>query len=218
MTRQEMVPRIEVIGEKLLVLPKGKIIFKMMKGKEQPYLQWSEEGKTMTKYVKVGERNEIFQKIEHREELLKELAELKKGLQERTDSRIELTCKTNVVYGQALEDLIGGVENYERRDCYGKLQRYLKSGSRGKVCILYGLRRTGKTTLLFQLLGDLPAEERIKAVYIKLRMTDALADLDVDLRMLSSRGYQYAFLDEVTLMEDLWIVHRSFRISMRCRG
>ena len=45
-------------------------------------------------------------------------------------------------------------------------------------------------------------EERAKTVYIKARVTDTMADMNRDLKVLDSQGYRYYFIDEVTLMED----------------
>ena len=46
---------------------------------------------------------------------------------------------------------------FERRDCFHQLEDYLKTGST-RVCILYGLRRTGKTTMMFQAISDIEPE------------------------------------------------------------
>lgn len=202
MTRQEIVLRINEIEQELMTLPKGKLSYKTIKGKKQPYLQWSENGKTISKYVKTNEREQVFQKLEQRENLLNELSMLKATPEGEKFPSSDTVFKTNVIYGQALDELICGVKDYKKRDCFGKLQRYMHTDTFGKVCILYGLRRTGKTTLLFQLLYELPTEERKKAVYIKARIGDNMAGLSSDLKTLKSQGYKYALLDEVTLMED----------------
>ena len=110
--------------------------------------------------------------------------------------------RTNILTGDELDQLTEGVKGYKKRDCYRLLNRYFELNMRGRVCILYGLRRTGKTTLLFQAINDLPKEEREKAVYIKIRITDAFSDLNADLRVLRKKGYRHVFLDEITLLED----------------
>ena len=202
MTRQERLLRIAGIEQELMELPKGKVFYKTIKGKKQPYLQWSEDGKAMTKYVKVNEREKVYRQLEARNRLMEEMTSLKAMGDEKVDPVDEISFRTNIVTGKALNDLIRKVSVYQRRDCYGQLQKYMNSETSGKVCVLYGLRRTGKTTLLFQLLQDLPDEDRQKAVYIKARVTDRMADLSADLKKLRSLGYQYAFLDEVTLIED----------------
>ena len=56
--------------------------------------------------------------------------------------------------------------------------------------------------IVFQLLQDMTQEEREKAVYIRACVNDCMADLSADLKKLRTQGYRFAFLDEVTLMED----------------
>ncbi len=106
---------------------------------------------------------------------------------------------TAVVIGTRLQGLIRSVAKYEKRDCFTLLKRFITSDTYGKICILYGLRRTGKTTLLFQMIGELPLEQ---TAYIKIKTTDNMSKLTKDLTLLSSNGYKYVFIDEVTLMED----------------
>lgn len=106
---------------------------------------------------------------------------------------------TNVVTGDNLVSLTSGVSKYQKRDCFASLSRFVNSDIDGKICILYGLRRTGKTTLLFQMIRELPAEE---TCYIKIKTTDNMSLLTKDLDLLHGQGYKYVFIDEVTLMED----------------
>lgn len=109
---------------------------------------------------------------------------------------------THVVLGPELERLVQSVRGWEKRDCYDQLQSYLYGNSYGKVCLLYGLRRTGKTTLLFQTISAMSDADRDHAVYIKARITDSMADMNRDLKELGKRGYHYIFIDEVTLLSD----------------
>ena len=94
-----------------------------------------------------------------------------------------------------------------RRDCtnavddlslihifYGKPQ--------DKVFILYGLRRTGKTTMIRQIFAEMNDAELAKAAFIQITAKDTLADVNRDLKALEAQGFRYVFLDEVTLMED----------------
>ena len=63
MTKQEKALRIAEIEQELTKLPKGRVSYKKIKGKEQPYLQWSENGIARTQYVKVHEREEVFREL-----------------------------------------------------------------------------------------------------------------------------------------------------------
>ena len=106
---------------------------------------------------------------------------------------------TNVVTGTGLQALANSVAKYGKRDCFSTLQKFVAGSYDGKICILYGLRRTGKTTLLFQMLSDLPIE---KTAYIKVQTTDDMSRLTKDLKALFEQGYRYVFIDEITLLSD----------------
>ena len=106
---------------------------------------------------------------------------------------------TNVVTGMGLQALSKRVTKYKKRDCYKKLKRFVSADFDGKICILYGLRRTGKTTLLFQMMSELPVEQ---TAYIKIQTTDNMSMLTKDLKRLFESNYKYVFIDEITLMED----------------
>ena len=74
-----------------------------------------------------------------------------------TSFNADVKFNTNVVIGDELKALLGiRLKNYKKRDCYTSLKRFIDGDYDGKICILYGLRRTGKTTLLFQSISELP--------------------------------------------------------------
>lgn len=106
---------------------------------------------------------------------------------------------TNVVTGTGLQALANSVAKYGKRNCFSTLQKFVAGSCDGKICILYGLRRTGKTTLLFQMLSELPIE---KTAYIKVQTTDDMSRLTKDLKVLFELGYRYVFIDEITLLND----------------
>ena len=107
--------------------------------------------------------------------------------------------KTAVVTGDALNAMTANVLKFEKRNCFDQLAGYLNSHSNDRVCIVYGLRRTGKTTMLRQAIRELPNTE---CVYIKAKTTDTMADINHDLKLLFKNGYRYIFVDEVTLIKD----------------
>lgn len=106
---------------------------------------------------------------------------------------------TNIVTGAGLQALANSVAKYGKRDCFSTLQKFVTGSYDGKICILYGLRRTGKTTLLFQMLSELPIE---KTAYIKVQTIDDMSRLAKDLKALFELGYRYVFIDEITLLND----------------
>jgi len=106
---------------------------------------------------------------------------------------------TNVVINDELKMLIDSIKGYKKRDCFEELSKFTFGEFLGKICILYGLRRTGKTTLLFQMMQDLPLEE---VCYIKIKTTDTMSHLTKDLSELNRLGYKYIFIDEITLLNE----------------
>lgn len=202
MTSIEMSARISALEEELSRLPMGNLVMKKIKGKEQPYLQWSEAGKTKSRYIKMDEREITMKQLERRKEIQQELKQLRKEAAAFPAKADAPVYHTRVVSGVELDHMIASVQGLQKRDCFASLQKYMLGNTPGKVCLLYGLRRTGKTTLLLQAIAEMMPEDRTKAVYIKARVTDTMADMNHDLKLLDSQGYRYFFIDEVTLMED----------------
>ena len=194
--------RMSEIEKELAGLPQGTLVYKTINGKKQPYLQWAENGKTKSQYVKLAERENTLKQAERRKALSEELKQLKTSAGGASPANPDLSCRTNVMTGEKLDAQIAQIRGFEKRDCYHLLDKFLKGGFVGRICLLYGLRRTGKTTLLFQAINDLSEEDRKQAVYIKVRTTDTMADLNADLDILWKQGYRYIFLDEVTLLKD----------------
>ncbi len=194
----EIIRRIE---ERIAGLPAGYISRKTIKGKVQHYRQWREDGKIKSKYIREDELEEIRDQIGERKQLEERLKELKKQvpIQEVKAMKFE----TNLITGAALGSMVRNVRELEKRDCFEKLVRYLRDDKNWtRVCAVYGLRRTGKTTMLYQAIADMNEEEREKAAYVKMRNSDIMNNLVHDLDTLYHAGYKYIFIDEVTLMED----------------
>ena len=194
--------RMAEIEQQLSRLPMGKLTYKTIKGKAQPYLQHSENGKTVSRYIKVDERDTVMQQLELRDQLLAELRQLKAQPQPSVVTANAHAYRTNVVIGDDLRALVQPVQKLRKRDCFKRLHKYMSGDFAGKVCLLYGLRRTGKTTLLLQAVNALRGDQFAKTVYIKATTDNTMADLNQDLKQLREAGYRYIFIDEVTLIED----------------
>lgn len=192
--------RIIELENEIAILPQGTINIKKIKGKEQPYLQWTENGKSKSKYIKKDEREQILAGVERRKQLQDELRELKKL--EIVDTPVPTKFETSVVIGNRLLAMTKGVRNWKERDCFKQLQKYLNSDATDRVCLVFGLRRTGKTTMLRQAVLKMTTEQASKTAYIKAKGTDTMAAMDRDLEKLLELGYENVFIDEVTLMED----------------
>ena len=55
--------RIIELEEQIASLPQGNVTYKKINGKEQPYLQWTENGKSKSKYIKVAERETVISQV-----------------------------------------------------------------------------------------------------------------------------------------------------------
>ena len=131
--------------------------------------------------------------------IYKQLENYGNSVQSVTSTTVNIEFHTNVITDIGLKALSRRVDKYKKRDCYKKLKKFVAMDSDGKICILYGLRRTGKTTLLLQMISELPLEQ---TAYIKIQITDNMAMLTKDLYNLFKNGYKYVFIDEITLMDD----------------
>ena len=153
--------------------------------------------------VNTAKYHAIYQKLESYKIYSTEAIPVSRNMlqEEETEYRVDQPEEfhTNVVTGIGIKAFAKRVENVKKRDCYRLLQKFITNDYDGKIGILYGLRRTGKTTLLFQMMGELPVEQ---TAYIKIQTTDNMSLLTKDLKRLFQLGYQYVFIDEITLMED----------------
>ena len=192
--------RILELENEINSLPQGSINIKKINGKEQPYLQWTENGKSKSKYIKVKEREQVFAGVERRKNLQNELRELKKL--DRMDIPMLTKFEISVITGNRLFFMAEAVRNWQERDCFQQLQTYLNSNSTDRVCLIFGLRRTGKTTMLRQAVLKMTPEQASKTAYIKAKGTDTMAAMNRDLEKLLEQGFKNVFIDEVTLMPD----------------
>ena len=84
------------------------------------------------------------------------------------------------------------------RDCLKELKKYLYNESTSKVCVLYGLRRTGKTVLLKQSLLSLNNEDRQKSVFLTCNSNTDFYDVLYFIKERIGNGKKYFFIDEIT--------------------
>lgn len=112
-----------------------------------------------------------------------------------------------MVTGEALENLICDVRGYEKRDCFGRLDKYIHNTRGGKVYILYGLRRTGKTTLLFQAMAVMSMEDFIDSAAL-LSDIYAMMGMRIVLSGMDSLGFWIARDNE--LYDREWMSHTTF--------
>lgn len=198
MDNEKIIERIAEIEREIAVLPDGGVSKKNVHGKVYYYHRITQNGKRMEKYVKAEDVDELKSNIEKRKKLEKELKKLKQYMPKEKN----LDFKTKVIVGNRLKSLVSITRNYKKRECIQMLRDYIFKDIDDKVFILYGLRRTGKTTLIRQIILELSESDFNKAAFIQVTSKDSLSDIDEDLRLLEKNGYKYVFLDEMTLMED----------------
>lgn len=202
MENKDIQERITGLEQEIVQLPKGSISKKTIGGKDYYYHRISLNGERKEEYIPADEVETLRKKIEQRKALEVELKQLKKIVPTQKSNVAQHKFITNVQTGQSLYAYASSVRNYKKRQCYDILHSYVYGDMRDKVFILYGLRRTGKTTLIRQILLNMTDADLKKAAFIQITPQDTLADLNKDMKYLESQGYRYVFIDEVTLLDD----------------
>ena len=178
MEHTELLKRIEELEREIALLPRGSVAVKRINDKEYFYHRINENGKRRETYVDFEKAAELRDQIEKRKAMEKELKELKNQLPKEPvkPKKKQPQFSTYVRIGEQLDSMAATVAKYKKRACYSAIYDYVFGEQQDKVFILYGLRRTGKTTLIRQII--------------------------LNMRTLEEQGYKYIFVDEVTLMED----------------
>ena len=202
--QEELMSQIAELEREIAILPEGSITKKKVKDKEYYYHRITRNGKRTEKYLRFEEVPNLSSQIEKRKDLEKELKKLKLLVVpvKESENEEQLTFKTLVRVGRQLKSQIALTKKYKKRECIHGLREYIFGNQQDKVFIIYGLRRTGKTTMIRQILTEISDAEFKKAAFIQVRSKDTLTDVDADLRVLEEKGFKYVFIDEVTLIED----------------
>ena len=106
---QTATERMKEIEKELAGLPIGYISKKTINGKERFYLQWMENGKLKSKYIKAAEYDEVLRQAEKRKNLQAELKELKgtpEGVRETNLRRKAMRNMTNITGAVMSEDRV----------------------------------------------------------------------------------------------------------------
>ena len=194
----------EEILKKIESLPSGGLTTKTIRGKAYTYYQWTENGKQRSRIVKQEEYNNLKNQIEERKKLQAQVSnlEIDKNKDAIASQEEFSSFITDIRIGKTLEDFSASIKDYKKRELYSALEQYVYGDTHDKVFILYGLRRTGKTTLIRQAICNMNDEDRNKTVFIQINPINTLAEVNKDLRKLESLGFKYIFIDEVTMMDD----------------
>ena len=172
--------------ELISLLPQGNITYKKINGKVYPYYQWVENGKQRNRVVKKEELEELIKKIEERKEMQRIVNEVNSSALYLNDD----LYFSSVFVGDELKDFVEPIKNYKKRNCYNSIIDYVYGNSIDKVFILYGLRRTGKTTLIKQVIASMDKTTFDKAAFVQLNDTIDLYKINSDLRNLYKQGYK----------------------------
>ncbi len=192
------------IQKQIESLPKGSITVKKINGKEYEYWQFRENGRQITRRVKGEELEALRVQISERkrlEQLLK-----KNGVKKQDDSASVIPAgdgyQSLIRIGDDLLRFAEPVKAFKKREIYEQLEAYLNSPGNDRVFILYGLRRTGKTTMIRQAVLSMPPGMQQQTAFIQISPEQTLASLNHDLKLLEAAGIRYVFIDEVTLLSD----------------
>lgn len=138
--------KIREIEERLARLPHGTLTYKTIKGKKQPYLQSTSQGRSVSHYIRLGERELLMEQLKERTELQDELKRLR-AYHEKTAAILAdnpfFDRKPGIGY-QDFEMLM------ERRSLYVDKTHFIEEWweSDEQVTLITRPRRFGKTLLL----------------------------------------------------------------------
>ena len=197
-----MTESIEELEKRIETLPRGTIVTKNIDGKPYFYQQYKENKKTVSNFLTNDEAEKMRPLIEERRQLQKKLRAMKKNLPATAKLDDNTSFIMNAITGAGLLEMAETAKDFKKRDCYEKISSYLYGKPADKVCLVYGLRRTGKTTLLKQLILDMKEEDRKQTIYIKARVGETIADLNKDIKLAREKGIKFFLIDEITLLED----------------
>lgn len=201
MTSNEIKRELEALTKKRSFLPSGSIVRKPNKAKTKYYYynRVYTNGVPKDIYVPSDKVDALREAIKERRTLDRKIAALDKELTKLSPSH---NFYSDVLIGDVLERFAASTSIFKKRYGIKSIRKYLSEPFWGRVFVLFGLRRTGKTTLLSQALSELSEDERAKAAYIKASGRISLSDINQDLMKLEKEGYKYLFIDEVTKLED----------------
>ena len=197
-----MAGSIEELEKKIKALPRGTIVTKNIDGKPYFYQQYKENKKTVSNFLSNDEAEQMRPLIEERRQLQKKLREMKKSIPAAAKPDDNTSFIMNAITDSGLLEMAETAKDFKKRDCYEKISSYLYGKPADKVCLVYGLRRTGKTTLLKQLILDMKEEDRKQTIYIKAMVGETIADLNKDIKLAREKGIKFFLIDEITLLED----------------
>lgn len=170
------------IRNELNTLPKGTIVRRKIRGTDRFYHQWRENGETKSRYLSPGEIDPLRALLDRRAYL--------QSLQAAPEKLggVPAGFRCDVLTGRRLAEYAAGASALPRRNAV--------PANCPHPTFLHGPAGVGKTTLLRQLVHDLPPTRRAKAAYVRLTPADAAQDLTQDLNRLRDLGFETVFVDD----------------------
>lgn len=195
------------LEREIATLPSGSITKKKIKNGIYYYHRININGKRKEIYVDSNRVDELKLQIEKRKKLVEKVKSLQSLLTNNStdyyDSIINNTMfHTDIRIGENLKKYSLYVKKFKKRECFRELKDFIYDENTEKIMILYGLRRTGKSTLIRQVIGDMNDSLLSHTAFIQVKSSNTLADLNADIKLLESHEYKYIFIDEVTLLKD----------------
>lgn len=187
------------LERELSELPKGSIVRRKTAKGERFSHQWRESGRTCSAEIPALEVAGLEAKIARRKEIERLLRTVRVSAR-KVDSVERFPMDVRI--GRELVDWAGVAAEWQTRDHFGDIMKFLRWRAESRVLLVYGLRRTGKTTMLQQAVLALEPSERTLAAYVKAKSSETMEDLNRTLQMLEQRGFRYVLIDEVTLLSD----------------
>ena len=126
--------------------------------------------------------------------------------------------KMQVYIGDKIKPGIKNFDKLKKRDCITKLQNYIEEPVENKICILYGLRSTGKKVMMHQVIKDMSQDIKNKTAFIDAEKENTLSDLKHDIHLLEKMGITNVFIDEVTKISDFIDTASIFSDSFSKKG
>ena len=195
MTEKRTQEEIEKWAKELVLSHGGSVSAKTIRGTVRYYLQWKEHGRYSSKYLRATEVAAVRRQLA----LMRGKAVVENPLSLEVAKSGDV-YETNVCTGKTLMEFAEEARGLLTRDAFPRIEAYIKGPRTSRVFVIYGLRRTGKTTMIRQSILYLPDELRAHAAYVKVGTGDTLAALNRDLKRLHASGIDLVYIDEVTLL------------------
>ena len=195
MTEKRTEEEIEKWAKELVLSHGGSVSAKTIRGTVRYYLQWKEHGRYRSKYLRATEVAAVRRQLALMRG--KAVAENPLSLEIAKSGDV---YETNVCTGKSLLEFAEEARGLLTRDAFPRIEAYIKGPRTSRVFVIYGLRRTGKTTMIRQSILSLPDELRVHAAYVKVGTGDTLAALNRDIKRLHANGIDLVYIDEVTLL------------------